>query len=234
VLLDEIGDVSPSLQVKLLRAIEHREVTPVGDARPRFTDIRIIAATNRRLSELMAAGEFREDLFFRLSVFQIQLPPLRERREDIAALAEHFLKQARLADAAETTLASDVLNELRTRAWTGNVRELRNVIEHAAIVARGQPIRPEHLPTAAAKSDLATPAPALEIQGLLAAWADRAFRDQTDPADTTLYEQFLQLAEPPILRALLEKCGRNRAAAAQLLGIHRATLRQKLRKYGIE
>ena len=234
VLLDEIGDVSPSLQVKLLRAIEHREVTPVGDARPRFTDIRIIAATNRRLSELMAAGEFREDLFFRLSVFQIQLPPLRERREDIAALAEHFLKQARLADAAETTLASDVLNELRTRAWTGNVRELRNVIEHAAIVARGQPIRPEHLPAAAAKSDLATPAPALEIQGLLAAWADRAFRDQTDPADTTLYEQFLQLAEPPILRALLEKCGRNRAAAAQLLGIHRATLRQKLRKYGIE
>ena len=234
VLLDEIGDVSPSLQVKLLRAIEHREVTPVGDARPRFTDIRIIAATNRRLSELMAAGEFREDLFFRLSVFQIQLPPLRERREDIAGLAEHFLKQARLVDAAETTLASDVLNALRTRAWTGNVRELRNVIEHAAIVARGQPIRPEHLPAAAAKSDLATPAPALEIQGLLAAWAERAFRDQTDPADTTLYEQFLQLAEPPILRALLEKCGRNRAAAAQLLGIHRATLRQKLRKYGIE
>jgi DNA-binding NtrC family response regulator len=234
VLLDEIGDVSPSLQVKLLRAIEHREVTPVGDARPRFTDIRIIAATNRRLSELMAAGEFREDLFFRLSVFQIQLPPLRERREDISALAEHFLKQARLADAAETTLASDVLNELRTRAWTGNVRELRNVIEHAAIVARGQPIRPEHLPAAAVKSDLATPAPALEIQGLLAAWADRAFRDQTDPADTTLYEQFLQLAEPPILRALLEKCGRNRAAAAQILGIHRATLRQKLRRYGIE
>ncbi len=233
VLLDEIGDVSPSLQVKLLRAIEHREVTPVGDARPRFTDIRIIAATNRPLSELIAAGEFREDLFFRLSVFQIHLPPLRERREDIPALAEHFLSQAHLADVAEATLAGDVLNELRTRAWTGNVRELRNAIEHAAIVARGQPIRPEHLP-AAATPDLPTPSQALEIQGLLAAWAQRAFRDQTDPADTTLYEQFLQLAEPPIIRAVLEKCGRNRAAAAQILGIHRATLRQKLRKFGID
>jgi DNA-binding NtrC family response regulator len=234
VLLDEIGDVTPSLQVKLLRAIEHREVTPVGDARPRFTDIRIIAATNRPLSELMATGEFREDLFFRLSVFQIHLPPLRERREDIPALAEHFLRQARPTYAAEATLAGDVLNELRIRTWTGNVRELRNVIEHAAIVARGQPIRPEHLPAAAAKPDLAAPFQALEIQGLLAAWADRAFRDQVDPADTTLYEQFLELAEPPVLRALLEKCGHNRAAAAQILGIHRATLRQKLRKYGID
>ncbi len=233
VLLDEIGDVSPSLQVKLLRAIERREVTPVGDARPRFTDIRIIAATNRPLSELMAAGEFREDLFFRLSVFQIHLPPLRERREDIPALAEHFLRQPHLTDIAEATLTGDVLNALRARDWTGNVRELRNVIEHAAIVARGQPIRPEHLP-APAKPDVATPSPALEIQGLLAAWAEHAFRDQVDPADTTLYEQFLELAEPPILRAVLQKCGRNRAAAAQILGIHRATLRQKLRKYGIE
>jgi DNA-binding NtrC family response regulator len=233
VLLDEIGDVSPSLQVKLLRAIEHREITPVGDARPRFTDIRIIAATNRPLSELMAAGEFREDLFFRLSVFQIQIPPLRERREDIPALAEHFLREAHLTDMTEATLGGDVLSALRTRAWTGNVRELRNVIEHAAIVARGQPIRPEHLP-AATKPDRATPSQALEIQGLLASWAQRAFRDQTDPADATLYEQFLELAEPPILRALLEKCGQNRAAAAQILGIHRATLRQKLRKYRIE
>ena len=91
-LLDEIGDIPPSLQVKLLRAIEHREVTPVGDARPRPTDIRVIAATNRPLGALMAAGEFREDLFFRLSVFQIHIPPLRERREDIPALAEHFLQ----------------------------------------------------------------------------------------------------------------------------------------------
>ena len=91
VLLDEIGDVPPAVQVKLLRAIEHREVTPVGDARPRPIDVRFLAATNRPLDELMAAGEFREDLFFRLSVFPIRVPPLRDRREDIPALASHFL-----------------------------------------------------------------------------------------------------------------------------------------------
>ena len=105
VLLDEVGDIPPDLQVKLLRAIEHREVTPVGDARPRPTDIRVIAATNRPLAELMAAGQFREDLFFRLSVFPIHIPPLRERREDIPALAEHFLRQSRLPDVADTRLA---------------------------------------------------------------------------------------------------------------------------------
>ncbi len=119
VLLDEIGDVSPSLQVKLLRAIEHREVTPVGDARTRFTDIRVIAATNRPLGSLMAAGEFREDLFFRLSVFQIHVPPLRERRDDIPALADHFLRQAPLANVAAAPLASEVLNELRTSSLDG-------------------------------------------------------------------------------------------------------------------
>ena len=234
VLLDEIGDVSPSLQVKLLRTIEHREVTPVGDARPRLTDIRVIAATNRSLGLLMAAGEFREDLFFRLSVFQIHLPALRERRDDIPALADYFLRQAPLTNVAATPLAADVLDALRDRPWTGNVRELRNAIEHAAIVARGQPIRPEHLPSVTARPDLSAPSNSIEIQGLLAQWARRAFREQTESGAATVHEQFLQLAEPPVLRALLEECGHNRAAAAQVLGIHRATLRQKLRKYGIE
>jgi two-component system nitrogen regulation response regulator GlnG len=146
VLLDEVGDIPPAIQVKLLRAIEHREVTPVGDARPRPTDIRLIAATNRPLAELMAAGQFREDLYFRLSVFHIHIPPLRERRDDIPGLAEHFLIQPRLPNVAAFHLATDVLQELQSRLWVGNVRELRNAIEHAAIVARGQPIRPEHLP----------------------------------------------------------------------------------------
>ncbi len=148
-LLDEVGDIPPAMQVKLLRAIEHREVTPVGDARPRPTDIRLIAATNRPLAELMATGQFREDLFFRLSVFPIHIPPLRERRDDIPALAEHFLKQPRLPDVAEIHLSREVLEELHSRPWVGNVRELRNAIEHAAIVARGQPIRVEHLPAPA-------------------------------------------------------------------------------------
>ena len=233
VLLDEVGDIPPNLQVKLLRAIEHHEVTPVGDARPRATDFRIIAATNRPLAELMATGEFREDLFFRLSVFQIHIPPLRDRRDDIPALAEHFLRQSRLPDVAGMRLTEDVLDELRARPWAGNIRELRNAIEHAAIIARGRRIRPEHLPAATA---IPTAAPAgREIQGELAAWVRQEIQESGTRLDEApLYERFLELAEPPVLRAALEHCRQNRAAAAQMLGIHRATLRQKLRKYGIE
>ncbi len=236
VLLDEIGDVPLALQVKLLRAIEHHEVTPVGDARPRITDIRIVAATNRPLAELMASGEFREDLFFRLSVFQIHVPPLRERREDIPALAEHFLRQARGGDDGCPLLAEETLSELQKRTWVGNVRELRNTIEHAAIVARGREIRVAHLPP---PSNTGTPGPApsldRDVQNRIAEWVSQELRTAPGQTEThTLHERFLELAETPLMKTVLEQCGGNRAAAAQRLGIHRATLRQKLRNYGIE
>jgi DNA-binding NtrC family response regulator len=235
VLLDEVGDIPPALQVKLLRAIEHREVTPVGDARPRPTDIRILAATNRPLGELMAAGQFREDLYFRLNVFPIHIPPLRERRDDIPALAEHFLLQPHLADLADVHLSNDVLRELHSRPWVGNVRELRNAIEHAAIVARGRPIRVEHLPPAATGIATGETPDVREINERIARWTTQQTRkDATEPVEAPLYERFLELVEPPLLRALLEQSRGNRAVAAEKLGIHRATLRQKLRKYDIE
>jgi two-component system nitrogen regulation response regulator GlnG len=243
VLLDEVGDIPLSLQVKLLRVIEHREFTPVGDARPRPTDIRVIAATNRPLPQLMATGQFREDLFFRLGVFQIQVPPLRDRREDIPALAEHFLRQSHPADDVDVRLSEDVLDELRARPWPGNIRELRNTIEHATIVARGRTIRPEHLPAAptspaAVSESTSTSASASghdAIREHLAEWARReALKGSLQPAEGTLHERLLGLAEPPVLQAVLNLCLQNRAAAAQMLGIHRATLRQKLQKYGIE
>lgn len=230
VLLDEAGDIPASLQVKLLRAIEHREITPVGDARPRPTDIRIIAATNRPIAELIAGGQFREDLYYRLSVFQIHIPPLRERREDIAELATHFLKQARLAD-GEARIAPAALDELRERPWLGNIRELRNAIERAAVVSRGAMIQAEHLPppsTAVATNHTGD----LSIQTELEQWARNA--TTAGESNATLYERFLALAEPPVLRAALRACQGNRAAAAHLLGIHRATLRQKMRKYQLE
>ena len=235
VLLDEVGDIPSSLQVKLLRAIEHREVTPVGDARPRPTDIRLIAATNRSLAELMTTGQFREDLYFRLSVFPIHVPPLRDRRDDIPALAEHFLRQSRSSDVADARLSAEVLEELRSRPWVGNVRELRNAIEHAAIVARGRPIRPEHLPPVAASSTTANPTSHQNFQEQMAHWAIQEIRKgNTGSVELSMYERFLELVEPSFLKVLLDQCGGNRAAAAQMLGIHRATLRQKLRKYGIE
>ena len=228
VLLDEIGDVPPALQVKLLRAIEHREVTPVGDARPRPTDIRLIAATHQPLTELMRAGQFRQDLFFRLSVFQIEVPPLRTRRDDIPGLAVHFLRRCRM----DSEITPEAMESLVSRPWPGNVRELRNAIEHAAVVSRGQPIRREHLPPIRHRiDDLPGPSSSGEIADQYAAWAER---ELTRPDAGPLYERFLEFAEPPLLRAVLDRHRGNRAAAAQELGIHRATLRMKLRKYGID
>ena len=236
ILLDEVGDIPPNLQVKLLRVIEHHEFTPVGDARARSTDIRVIAATNRPLPELIASGEFREDLFFRLGVFQIRVPSLRDRKSDIPALAEHILRQAVAAGAAAPRLADETLAELAARPWPGNVRELRNTIEHAALLARGGPIRPEHLPGPPIHAAPASaPAAPQEIRRLLAEWARaEAGAMHGTPDAEALHERFLALAEPPILEAALALSRRNRAAAAQLLGMHRATLRQKLQKYGIE
>jgi len=234
ILLDEIADVPAALQVKLLRTIEQHEVLAVGGTLPRTIDVRILAATNRPLAELIASGAFREDLYFRLGVFQIHLPPLRDRREDIAALAEHFLRRIappqegapwRISDAAQTELCS--------RTWVGNVRELRNAVEHAAIVARGGEIRPEHLPRPAPLSKGAPESPGDRAQQEISRWTADEAETLAQAEDPQLYERFLQLVEPPLLDAVLRHCGGNRAAAAQLLGLHRATLRQKMRRHGL-
>lgn len=234
VLLDEIGDTTRELQVKLLRALEQQEIARVGDARPRLIDVRIIAATNRQLHELMASGDFREDLFFRLSVFQIHLPALRERREDIPELATHFLQSSRVPG-CDPRLSDDVLAELQSRTWTGNVRELRNVMEHAAIVSRGEPIRLTHLPAPMPSSGESSSDDDDLLRQRITDWARiQAQATLESAAEGTVHERFLQIVEPPLLEAVLAHCENNRAAASQLLGIHRTTFRQKLRRYGIE
>jgi two-component system nitrogen regulation response regulator GlnG len=234
VLLDEIADVPAALQVKLLRTIEQREVLPVGGGLPRTIDVRILAATNRALPELIAGGAFREDLYFRLGVFQIHLPPLREREGDVEALAEHFLMQiAPPGDAVPWRLSAQVRRELRARPWAGNVRELRNAMEHAAIVARGGEIRIEHLPPQAPLAASAPATPGERATREVAAWAAREAAQLASAGDPQLYERFLQLVEPPLLQEALRYCEGNRAAAAHLLGLHRATLRQKLRRHGL-
>ena len=140
--LDEVGDVPPELQSKLLRVLQDGEFERVSDDRTRRVDVRVIAATNHDLAEDVEAGRFREDLFYRLSVFPIQVPPLRDRREDIPLLTAHFLRQAcNRLHRAPVTATEDQLRQLHAYAWPGNVRELQNVLERAVIVSRGGPLR---------------------------------------------------------------------------------------------
>jgi two-component system nitrogen regulation response regulator GlnG len=230
VLLDEIGDLPLGMQVKLLRAVEHREVTPVGGAQPRPIDARIVAATNRPLADMVRRGQFREDLFFRLSVFHIELPPLRKRGDDVVTLAGHFLRKLAPAHPAKW-LTDAAAAELRSRPWRGNVRELRNAVERAAILARGDAVGPEHLPPPAGGADVATPDATSRLRRTVARWIAGRLAGP-DAARSNLYEDFLRAVEPALLEAVLRRCRGNRTAAAELLGMNRATLREKLRKYG--
>jgi two-component system response regulator HydG len=151
--LDEIGEMSPATQVKVLRAIQEREVIPVGATKAVAVDVRIIAATNRDLEEEIVRGAFRSDLYYRLNVIQLHLPPLRERREDISILAKHFLARRAAGNGAPMTITEEALEVLRVYDWPGNVRELENAIERAVVMTNERWIRPEHLsPVLGAKS----------------------------------------------------------------------------------
>ena len=223
--LDEIAEVPLAAQVKLLRVLEQGEIIPVGGNQPQKLNIRILAATHQDLERKVADGVFRHDLFFRLNVFQVHLPPLRERREDIAALAEHFLR--RLEPRALPLLPATA--EFLTRqAWFGNVRELRNALEHAVIVAVGGPLQPEHFPAA---STLAGGTPTDQLRRAVLAWlAERTKGVGLEPP-VNLYEELLACVEPPLLEELMRRLQGNRWVAAQWLGLNRATVRKKLGKY---
>ncbi len=236
-LLDEIADTPLPLQVKLLRVLENREYSVVGDPRPRPTQVRIVAATNRSLPEMIAAGTFREDLYYRLSVFHIELPPLRERLSDLPDLASHFLRQAS-GNATQQRFAEGFLDALQHRPWAGNVRELRNAIEYAALLARSGPLRAEHLPPplpVPQAGETGQPNADQQISSGITRWVDELAQQLVEfGATTDLYDRLLSVVEPPLLQAVLAKAGHNRAAAAQKLGLHRGTLRQKLKQHGID
>ena len=241
-LLDEIADTPLPLQVKLLRVLENREYSPVGDPRPRPTQVRIVAATNRSLSDMIAAGTFREDLYYRLSVFHIELPPLRERLTDLPELASHFLRRVPGGRTAPH-LAEGFLTALQQRPWAGNVRELRNALEYAVLLARSGPLRAEHLPpplpmpaSVQSHANRQTQPPiSQQIATDITQWVSQVADQMVEfEATTDLYDRLLNIIEPPLLQAILTRCGDNRAAAAHKLGLHRGTLRQKLKRHGIE
>ncbi|MBI5419531.1 MAG: sigma-54-dependent Fis family transcriptional regulator [Deltaproteobacteria bacterium] len=211
--LDEVGDMSLPLQAKFLRAIEHKEILRVGGSQVIKVDVRILAATNRELKARVAEKEFREDLFYRLNVFGIAVPPLRDRREDLPKLADQFLQEiGKENKTAPKRLSPEALKALMAYPWPGNVRELRNGLEVASLVAKGETIEPEDLPPEIAKGAL-PPSAAGPIPL---------------PAPRTLEE-----IERDAIRAALRETGGNKTLAAKILGIGLRTLHRKVKEFGI-
>jgi two-component system nitrogen regulation response regulator GlnG len=230
--LDEIGDMPVELQMKLLRALQERTIERLGGHDPIRVDVRVLAATNRDLEALMKEGRFREDLYYRLNVVTVALPPLRERRRDIPLLVEHFLAK-HAAELGERGVAPEALDRLVGHDWPGNVRELENVVQRAMVMATGSVILPEHLPIGpvSAAASVAVDATLEEIIERKLVECVRGLREH---ASANLYDLMIGLVEKPLLRAVLRETGGNQVRAAQILGINRNTLRKKLLEHGID
>ena len=211
--LDEVGEASPPLQVALLRVLEEGIITPVGADRPRRIDVRIISATNQNLAQLVREHRFRRDLYYRLNVFPVRLPPLRERVEEIVPLASHFLRRAsRSLGRIPPKLAEEARRALEAHAWEGNVRELRSVMERAALVCKGSEVL---------AADLACGSEGDAVQA-------RPTGSQALPSGTTLRD-----IERQVLLRTLALADGNQSQAARILGLHESTLRFRMRRAGI-
>ena len=218
ILLDEIGEMEMALQAKLLRVIQEREIDRVGGARPVPVDIRIVATTNRNLKEEVRAGRFREDLYYRLRVFPVMLPPLRDRPEDIPLLAERFRLAFEQSHMAVGPFTQESLGLLLRHPWPGNVRELENVVTRAAFLAAGRSIRPEHLEDLLDPAEISEEAPIAPV---------------SSPEEGIRPGRSVWEVERELILRTLASCGGNKAHSARLLGINVRTLRNKLSEYGI-
>ena len=212
--LDEIGETPPSAQVKLLRVLQEGEVKRLGSEQPLFVDVRIIAATIKDLARAVAEGKFREDLFYRLNVLPLHLPSLRERKEDIPLLVEHFLQkyndQHRLNIRGVT---ENALARLLEYPWPGNVRELENTMERAMILTQGEKIESDSLPS--------------EILGERAPWKKEIWGEELS------IKKASRIMEEVLIRRALKKTKGNRSQAARLLEISHPALLSKIKEYGI-
>jgi len=237
--LDEIGDMPLEAQTRLLRVLQQGEYTTVGGRTPIRTDVRIIAATNRDLRQLISQGLFREDLYYRLNVVPLRLPPLRERVEDIPDLVRHFLRKAEDEGLPHKTLDNDALDLLRRHRWPGNVRELENLIRRLAVLQSGDAIT-----AAAVSAELKEPAKTFPAdsgegpQSLAASveqYLTQYFLSQGDRLPPPgVYDRIVQEVERPLISICLAATRGNQIRAAQLLGLNRNTLRKKIRDLGLE
>jgi two-component system nitrogen regulation response regulator GlnG len=220
--LDEIGDMSSDLQAKLLRVLQDQEVTPVGSSQSTHVDVRILAATHRDLDQAVREGAFREDLLYRLRVVPMHLPPLRDRREDIRVLADHFV--AHYADelaGGPRSLADETISVLMRHSWPGNVRELENAVKRALVLGSGSVLSPEDL--AFIREPEATKS-ATTLDELVRREADAELDRESDE----IYRSIIERVERPMIEAALARTEGNQIRAAALLGINRNTLRKKI------
>jgi two-component system nitrogen regulation response regulator GlnG len=221
--LDEIGDMPAEAQTRLLRALQSGRIRRVGGRDEIAIDVRIIAATNRELGPMIAGGSFREDLFYRLNVVPIRLPPLRERRGDVEPLARHFLRLAAGEGLPSRQLSGEAIDVLSAHPWRGNVRELRNVVYRAALLAREDTIDAATVRQLLADRPTADGEAAADFADALSAWLGK-----TAPKEGTLYHSALAAFEKPLFEHALARTGGNQLRAAALLGINRNTLRKRL------
>ena len=208
--MDEIGEMSPATQVKLLRALQEREVTPVGAIKALPIDVRILAATNQKLEQEIERGNFRSDLYYRLNVIQLRLPPLRERPEDVPILARYFLESRAGLDGATPHITEQTMDVLARHDWPGNVRELQNALERAAVVTGGGEITPASLPERV-----------------------REAPPQRLGSEDLTQNPTMEVVERAYILWVLQAEGGNKKRAAELLGIDPSTLYRKLSRYGI-
>ncbi len=222
--LDEIGDIPPETQARLLRVLQEREFTPLGDVTPRKVDVRIIAATNIDLKEAVRQGQFREDLYYRLAVVPVELPPLRERREDVLPLAQHFIRKYNEENRREISeqLAPEVLALLEAYTWPGNVRELENVVERAVVIAPGEELTASCLPTEIADPPRSLGAAQSQSAAIIDVGRGIDFYDE------------VRRFEVDLIRRALEQTGGHQSRAARLLGMNATTLNSKIKTYNIQ
>ncbi len=214
--LDEIGEMPPELQVKLLRVLQEEEIRPLGESKSRKVDVRVLAATSRNLEDEVRTGRFREDLFYRLNVVRVDVPPLRERREDIPLLVDHFLAKFRSALGKDVQgIADEALERLVAYPWPGNVRELENVLERALILCRGDRVSLAELPGNVVESA-------------------RARAEQRGEGSDLSIKTARRRAEIDVIRRALEATGGNRTHAARLLEISHRALLYKLKEYALQ
>jgi len=234
IFLDEVGDMDLNLQAKLLRVLQEKEFHRVGGREPIRVDVRVIAATHQDLGRAVAEKRFREDLFYRLHVVPLYLPPLRERREDIPLLVEYFLHRfTSELGTGRKYLSNDARDLLLTYPWAGNVRELENVIKRAMVLTTSSVILPDHLPESI-QGEVGEEADAHTLRKLVERKARELLR-KTDPAGTgEIYHVILREVERLLLQVILEETDGNQLRTADLLGINRNTLRKKIRELGLE